>query len=249
MSIRRAARIARGLRSRFVPGAHLELLEDRRLMAVGVDQVTLPGAAGLLITDVAVATDKSVWYTLAGNQGSGQSGVWRIGSNGTPVEVSDQAGLDDPATLVPGLDGTMWATSLSASGGSYITQYTGEGSISFSIPQRALAMTFGPDGNLWIAAQGAYDPVRGGTGGGSILRVNPVTAKSTAFPIPSKEPFPQDITRGRTGTSGSPRGTSSARSRPRERSPSTPSAPTHIRSSPPVTAPSGSRPRQPTVTA
>ena len=159
-----------------------------------VSEFALPSAS-TLAADIITGPDGSLWFTE-------RDKIARITTGGKISEFSLP-----PSTyaqsIATGPDGNLWFTDLTKIGRMTLTGKVSEFSLPFhqfpagpspkepggSAQGQPLAITAGPDGNLWFTEIGHV---------GYIGRITPV-GKIAEFPLPSANSFPSSITAGADG--------------------------------------------------
>ena len=203
--------------SQFVPGTitagpdgnlwFTEIMQNGSVQAGKIGRMTPTGtlsefslpSANTPATDIITGPDGNLWFTEGGK-------IARI----TPMGKISEFKLSPPTSaqsLATGSDGNLWFTDQSKIGRMTLTGKVSEFSLPIhqfpagsnpikapagSGPNQSLAITAGPDGNLWFTEIG---PVGVGS---SIGRIT-TSGKITEFPLPSANTFPSSITAGSDG--------------------------------------------------
>jgi len=204
--------------SQFVPGTitagpdgnlwFTEIMQNGSVQAGKIERITPTGtlsefslpSANTLATDIITGPDGNLWFTEGDK-------IARITPMGKISEFPMPSANTSPSSITTGPDGNLWFTDQSKIGRMTLTGKVSE----FSLPNHqypagsnptkepagsaqgeALAITAGPDGNLWFTEIGHVGV------GSSIGRIT-TSGKITEFALPSANTFPSSITAGSDG--------------------------------------------------
>ena len=182
-----------------------EIMQNGSAQAGKIERITPTGtlsefslpSANTSATDIITGPDDNLWFTEGDK-------IARI----TPMGKISEFKLSPPTSaqsLATGPDGNLWFTEQSKIGRMTLTGKVSEFSLPFhqypagsnptkepagSAQGEPLAITAGPDGNLWFTEIGHV--------GSSIGRIT-TAGKITEFPLPSANTFPSSITAGSDG--------------------------------------------------
>lgn len=170
-------------RTNIIP--RLDVLEDRRLMAVAFVETPFPAPAGGYIHPLLVthASDGAVW-TISGVGDLAEASPSSIHATRTDPQgvMTDVPGLpasENPVALFAGDRGSVWAVTDAHNGTGHIVRLATTFSITANLPAAPLSATLGADGDVWITTFP--------TGSGdshSISRFDPRTGVITPFALP-----------------------------------------------------------------
>ena len=172
-------------RTNIIP--RLDLLEDRRLMAVAFVETPLPTPAGHRYAPSLVthASDGAVW-TIGLSFASGDSPLatyraTRTDSLGVTTNVSGLPAGEVPVALFAADNGSVWTVTAGANGGGHVVglnaNFYSTGSLTGQTP---ISAALGADGNVWVTATPTES-----TGLPTVERFDPRTGNLVSFGLPS----------------------------------------------------------------
>ena len=189
----RSARNAKIRRSHRLSIGAIETLEARRLMAVGIDEISLDWQTHQPIRDVLPMSDGSLWFT-GYNDGNGvQNGVWRRSPSGAVSSVTALDDLLQPDQILQGPDGAIWVMSGVYGQNGQVTKLKDNVATHFDMHGDPNSMAIGADGTLWVAV-GKTD--YGWSSNPAIVRVTPDGSVRSAV---SLDATPTNLIAGITG--------------------------------------------------
>jgi streptogramin lyase len=158
-----------------------------------ITEFSLPSTSNSPVA-ITAGPDGNLWFTA-----SGVGTIGRITPSGRVTQFPLPTGSGTPEAITAGPDGNLWFTGTEFAVGSNgvslsgrIGRITPSGTITeFSLPSTSnspVAITAGPDGNLWFTESGV----------GMIGRITP-TGTITEFPLPTANSNPFGITAGPDG--------------------------------------------------
>lgn len=173
-------------RTNIIP--RLDILEDRRLMAVAFVETALPVAPGHTYapSHVARAADGAVWTIgldlSSGNATPSTYRATRTDSAGVTTNVSGLPDGETPVALFAADNSSVWTVTAAASGGGgHVVKLNADfystGVLTDETPRSA---ALGGDGNVWITATASS-----GTSNSVVERFDPRTGVFTRFASPS----------------------------------------------------------------
>jgi streptogramin lyase len=168
----------------------LELLEDRCVPTIGINEFSLGITANAQPYGITAGPDGNLWFTeFAADQ------IGRITPTGAITEFSIPTANAEPQGITVGPDGNLWFTEFGAdqigriTPSGTITEY-GAGITSGSNP---LGISAGPDGNIWFTEYG-------GNRIGMITPTGPATGSVIEYTVGiTSNSGPTDITAGPDG--------------------------------------------------
>ncbi len=183
-------------KARYLP--RFDRLEDRRLMAVGID--VFPISPIDAFSPLAATGDGGVWIASHGPAPGGTSPIQHASIDGVVTPFAPAVGLRDIQQVMVGPDDSLWVLTEvwgAPEGGSYtvVDRFDSGSRSTYRVAGNFWSTCIGHDGNLWGSSH-VFDASNGHEA--SIVRLTP-TGEQTRFPMIDANDSPSWIAAGPDG--------------------------------------------------